>query len=74
VPETISLRVKQPGHEADLHLVPSWRMVELYLQSPIHLLSMVLNELSTTITLPFTSKFKVPHFALMKNILKLIHM
>jgi hypothetical protein len=45
----LSLRVKEPGHEAD-HSPPSdaiVKNVELYLQSPIPLHGVVINELNT---------------------------
>jgi hypothetical protein len=44
VPGALSLGVKQPGREADnSFLMPSSRMMELYLHSPICLHGIVLN-------------------------------
>jgi hypothetical protein len=50
-----------------LHLVPSSRMAELYRHSPICLRGIVLNELSTGTTLPFTVRWRI-------QIVKLISM
>jgi hypothetical protein len=43
VPGSLSLGVKLPGREADIYLVSRWKMVELYLHSPLRLYSILLD-------------------------------